>query len=156
MGRRRVSQNTLYKKSYRMPKLDPVDYEDIEDLLQLAAENNYKMSTDTMRTVLGIAGNYHRFESRIEIIDNTSETLLNPEKTATERSTLMQFKEGVEKGINSVPEEYRLGLWLHIVENVEWDEVTKVDGVNYSVGALKSKYPAAVWFIAWECGLPIV
>ncbi len=78
-------------------------------------------------------------ESSLDDVEDDEPSIDLPDKTYSPEDILdkIELKEMVEKALNSLPEHYRVTLWLRIIENLSYEEIAET--LNINIGTVKSR-----------------
>lgn len=78
-------------------------------------------------------------ESSLDDVEDDEPSIDLPDKTYSPEDIFdeIELKEVVEKALNSLPEHYRVTLWLRIIENLSYEEIAET--LNINIGTVKSR-----------------
>lgn len=82
-------------------------------------------------------------ESSLDDVEEDEPSIDLPDKTYSPADILdkIELREMVEKALNSLPEHYRVTLWLRIIENLSYEEIAET--LNINIGTVKSRISTA-------------
>lgn len=78
-------------------------------------------------------------ETSLDDVEDDEPSIDIPDETYSPEDTFskIELKEVVEKALESLPEHYRITLWLRVIENLTYEEIAET--LNINIGTVKSR-----------------